>query len=521
MIMQGPSFRIHRLAFALGALLLASGGAHAASTLAPWVGSWATAQKPIGDASPTGKTLRHIVHTSIGGTSARVHLTNAYGDGPVTISDIHLAVSAGGSSVRPETDQPLTVGGQSTVTLAPGQEIDTDGVDMAIPALTDVAISFYVPQAPAALTGHDFSGQTRYDATGDVAGQATINAAASQNYVFVSNLDVQGPAPQGAVVLLGASISNGDGSSFNGNRRWSNDLAARLAAAGKNVGIIDEGISGNALLHDGSGPSAANRFDHDVLGQPGARWVVFSDDPINDLGGRPVPSADALIAAEKSLIDRAHAQGFKFLCSTLTPFQGSGGWSPEGETARGAINAFIRGTDSGCDGVVDQDLATHDPANPTQYLPAYDSGDHLHPNDAGHQAIANAVNLDLFTPPSLPAITAPAGCGSLAPGEGILPGQSLTSCGGGYHLDLQTDSNTVLYKASGASIWVAWTYNKGAGELRMDPDGNLVVYGALGTKLWQSNSGGHANARLFVQDDGNTVIYDDNGPIWNTGTAGQ
>lgn len=521
MTMQGPSPRRRQLALALGTLLLFSAGAQAASTLTPWVGSWAVAQKPIGDASPTGKTLRHIVHTSIGGSSARVHLSNAYGDGPLTISDIHVAVSAGGSSVRPETDHLLTVNGLSSVTLAAGQEVDTDGIDMAVPALSDVGISFYVSQAPAALTGHDFSGQTRYDATGDVAGQATINAGASQNYVFVTNLDVQGPAPQGAVVLLGASISNGTGSSFNENTRWSNDFAARLVNAGKNVGVINEGIAGNTLLRDGSGPSAANRFDHDVLGQPGARWVIFSDDPINDLGDRPVPSADALIAAEQSLITRAHNAGFRFLCSTLTPFQGSGSWSQEGETARQKINAFIRSADSGCDGIVDQDAATHDPANPTQYLPAYDSGDHLHPNDAGHQAIANAIDLTLFTPPGQPAIAPPTGCGSIGPGEGILPGQSVTSCDGGYHLGLQNDSNGVLYKATGASLWTTGTYNRGAGELRLDPDGNLVVYGSLGTKLWQSNSGGHPDARLFVQGDGNLVIYDANGPIWSSSTAGQ
>ncbi|UPG85215.1 GDSL-type esterase/lipase family protein [Luteibacter aegosomatis] len=517
------TFLRHRpLALLLGTALFATGGAHASSTLAPWVGTWGVAAKDIGTRDFGGLTLRHIVHTSIGGTSARIRVSNRYGDRPVTLSDVHIAQSAGGSSSRRDTDHAVTFDNQATITLAPGQEATSDGIDMTVPALSDLTVSFYVPQpTPGRITGHDFSGQTLYLANGDVAGQGDIPAFADQNDVFLSNVDVQGPNPQGAVVTLGASITNGDGSSFNANRRWPNDLAARLAAAGKNVGVIDEGISGNRLLADGSGVSAPNRFDHDALDQSGARWVIFSDDPINDLGATPLPTADALIAAEASLIDRAHARGFKFLCSTLTPYEGWSTWSTAGENVRAAVNAFIRGADSGCDGVVDQDLAVHDPQHPTRYLPAYDSGDHLHPNDAGHQAIAEAVNLGFFAPPSLPAIAAPVGCGSIGVGEGITPGQSVVSCDGGHHLDLQRDSNLVLYDAANTSIWIPWTYDMGAGELRLENDGNLVLYSSLGTTIWQSNSGGHANARLFVQGDGNMVIYDDNGPIWNTGTAGQ
>jgi lysophospholipase L1-like esterase len=511
------------LALVLATALCATGAAHASSTLDPWVGTWAVSAKQIGDSDPTGKTLRHIVHTSIAGTSARIRLTNANGNTPVTISDIHIAVSAGGSAVKPETDHRFLVNGQTSVTLAPGEEVESDAIDMAIPALTNVAISFYVPQAPSVLTGHDFSSQNRYDASGDVAGQATINSTDQANYVFLSNLDIQSDNPQGAVVTLGASITDGFNSSFNANRRWPNDLAVRLGAAGKNVGVINQGISGNRLLADGAGQSATNRFEHDVLDQAGVRWVVFSDDPINDLGSStPVPSAQSLIDAEKDLIARAHDRGIKFFCSTLTPFEGSNGWSANGETVRGQINAFIRGNDSGCDGVIDQDTATHDPQHPTQFLPAFDSGDHLHPNDNGLQAIANAVNLNFFTPPSMPAIAAPTGCGSIQAGEGITPGQSVASCGDGvFHVDLQRDSNLVLYKGT-QSIWLPnpWTLNTGAGELRLEADGNLVLYSSLGTKTWQSRSGGHQNAHLFVQGDGNMVIYDDNGPIWNTGTAG-
>jgi lysophospholipase L1-like esterase len=208
------------------------------------------------------------------------------------------------------------------------------------------------------------------------------------------------------VVTLGASITDGYASTQNANTRWPNDLAARLVGAGDTVGVINEGISGNRLLADGSGQSAINRFARDVLAQPGVRWVIFSDDPINDLGSTsPQPTSAQLIAGIQQLITAAHQNGIAFICSTLTPYQGAGYWNASGEAAREAINAWIRGGNNGCDGVVDQDTATHDPANLTWYLPAYDSGDHLHPNDAGYQAIANAVNLNLITSTSLPVIS--------------------------------------------------------------------------------------------------------------------
>jgi lysophospholipase L1-like esterase len=162
--------------------------------------------------------------------------------------------------------------------------------------------------------------------------------------------------------------------------------------------VLNQGISGNRLLVPGAGDSAEIRFDRDALSQPGVRWVIFSDDPINDLGSTaPPPTGAQLIAGIERLIARAHQKQIKFICSTLTPYQGAGYWTPAGEAAREQINAFVRGKTSGCDAVIDQDAATHDPLHPAQFLPAYDSGDHLHPNDAGLQAIADAVNLLLLS----------------------------------------------------------------------------------------------------------------------------
>jgi lysophospholipase L1-like esterase len=214
---------------------------------------------------------------------------------------------------------------------------------------------------------------------------------------LLSGVDSSGQDVRGSVVTLGASITEGAGSTHGENRSWPSVLAVRLADEGLHIAVLNEGISGNRLLVDGAGPSALSRFDRDVLAQPGVRWVIFSDDPINDLGStHPPPTAYALIGGIEQLIARAHEKNIQFFRSTLTPYEGASYWTPFGEAAREQVNAFLRSKKSGCDAVIDQDTATHDPAHPTRYLPLYDSGDHLHPNDAGHRAIATEIDLRIF-----------------------------------------------------------------------------------------------------------------------------
>ena len=372
-----------------------------------WTGTWSVS--PVsGGPSYNQQTLRQIVHTSIGGTSARVRLSNVFGSKPLVVADVHIAQSGSGSTVSTGTDRAVTFGGATSVTVPVGGTAVSDSVGFAVTALSNVAVSVYLPQSTGPVTYHPQGTQTNYLASGDVSGSATLSGAATTgSYSVLTNLDVQNPAAEGAVVTLGASITDGVASSQGSNRRWPNDLAVRLSGAGRTIGVLNQGISGNNLLADASGQSALNRFSRDVLGQPGVRWVIFSDDPINDLGSGNPPSSDQLIAGLKQLISSAHQNGVGFLCSTLTPFQGSGGWSQNGETSRAAIDSFIRSSASGCDGVIDQDAATHDPADPTRYLPAYDSGDHLHPNEAGLQAIADTVNLNLFGTASTPPPAAP------------------------------------------------------------------------------------------------------------------
>ena len=392
----------------LGALLAVTHPAPAALAAAgPWTGTWA-ASPQSGGGTFSQQTLRQIVHTSIAGTSARLQLSNAFGTQPVTVADVHLAQRTSGSSVATGTDRQVTFGGSTSTTIPAGGTAVSDEASFAVAASADVAVSFYLPGPTGPATYHQTGEQTNYIAAGDVSASGSLgNPQTTGSYYFLANLDVQNSAATGAVVTLGASITDGVASSGDANRRWPNRLADRLAAAGRTVGVLNQGISGNRLLVDGAGQSALNRFGRDVLAQPGVRWVIVADDPINDLGSTsPMPTAAQLIAGLQQLIARAHQAGLKFLCSTLTPYEGAGYWTAQGETAREAINAYLRGSGSGCDGLVDQDVATHDPANPTRYLPAYDAGDHLHPNDAGMQAIANAVDLNLFGTGTTTPVTA-------------------------------------------------------------------------------------------------------------------
>ena len=472
-------------------VLLAAGLAQYASaqSSAPWVGTWGIA--PVGQSlSVSGsnpltfsqQTLRQIVHTSVAGSVARIRISNVFGTAPLTVEDVHVALSAGnnGSSILSGTDQAATFGGSATVTIAAGGAVVSDPINFAVPSLGDVAISMYFPgtTAPATTTTHVFTEETNFYAAGDVSSDVSLpGATATGQYYFLTGLDVQSATLAGSFVAVGASITDGYASTPLENHRWPNDLAERLVNAGMGIGVLNEGIAGNELLQDNGiyGVTPANRFNRDVLTQAGVHWVVLSDDPINDLGNNSQATAAELIAAIQVLMNEAHQVGLKFLCSTLTPYKGASYWTASGETNRELINDFIRGSSSGCDGVIDQDAAVHDPNNPQAYLPAYDSGDHLHPNDAGYQAIANAVSLSLLTAPTQEAAyggTAAAIPGTVQAENFDVGGQgsayfvtSVNGVGNGYRsdgVDLETTADTGggydLGWTSGGQ-WVRYTVN--------------------------------------------------------------
>ena len=399
------------LLFGLSAILLGHAGAGAAEDLPigswlsqaenPPVGSWSTPPELIG--SGTGQvTVREFVHTSVGGTGARVRFSNQYGQEPLVVQNIHLAVrdTSTTTGVLTATDRTVTFAGASSVTIPVGAIAVSDLVEMKVPAVTDIGVSFYLP-APtfSAVTGQNGTfGKPGYLAYGgDYTAAATLPPG-SPTYgttYFLVGLDVQGLEARQAVVALGASITGGVGSTPDANNRWTDVLAQRLVQAGIGVGVLNSGISGDNAIDDAGGPNAQRRFNADVLSQAGVGWVIISDFPINNFGPNPSTAA-APIAALQQLITRSHEKQIRVLCSTLTPFKGYGSWTPTLEAGREAYNAFVASKSSGCDGVIDQAKAVGDPRDPQQYLAAYDSGDHLHPNPAGHAAIAHSINLMLF-----------------------------------------------------------------------------------------------------------------------------
>lgn len=515
-----PSFTFGpaRIALSLAIAALAPSTVLASGNL-PWVGTWGVAPVKMGPVNYGGHTLREIVHTSVGGTRVRLHFSNEYGDRPLVLSDVHLALNPSGSTVDGASDRPATFGGSTSVTIPIGATAATDPVDMPIPESGDVAVSYYVPEATNFVTGHSYSNQSKYVATGDVSGQPQIEATEEGDYQFLLNMDVQGEGLQGTLVTLGASATDGYASTYGANHRYPNFLATRLNAAGIKVGVVNEGISGNHLINDN--PSILGRFERDALNQPGVRWVIFSDAPMNDIFNlADNATADDMIAAYKVLIAEAHARDIKFICTTMATFHASSNWTTEGQSRADGLDAFIRTPGNGCDGVVDLHKVLEDPSRPTYTLPAYLASDNLHPNDAGYQAFANAVNLAYFTPVNLPPVAPPATCGDIEPGQGLKSGESLVSCDGKHAVTLRDDGDLVL--TSGTTTLVdTGTTGSDAAVAYLTPDGAFELRGAIGELLWSSGSGGQTGAHMYLQNDGNLVIYSPAGAVWATNTNGQ
>ena len=376
-----------------------------------WVGTWAAS--PVGSTvnsgqpGPANSTYRTIVHISLGGSAVRVQLTNEFGTEPLTVGAAHIAVSAGGGSIQSGSDHALTFNGKPTAEIPAGAFILSDPVTMQAASLSDLTVSVYLPeQRIRNTTCHSFGDSTNYMLRGDATSAATAdNSSPIYAWCFVKGIDVSTNAADkaAAIVTFGDSITDGALSTRDTNRRWPDILAARLQADKKtaNLGVLNQGIGGNRVLHDGYGPSALARFDRDVIAQSGVKYLIILEG-INDIGRLKDPheqgdniTADDLIFSLSQLVTRAHQHGIKVMGATLTPYLPTGYSSPQGEQVRQAYNQWIR-TSGVFDGVIDFDKITQDPAHPDQFLPDYDSGDHLHPKDAGYKAMGDAIDLSLF-----------------------------------------------------------------------------------------------------------------------------
>jgi lysophospholipase L1-like esterase len=344
------------------------------------------------------------VRTSIGGSRVRIVLSNAFGTAPIEVGAGHVAVRDKDAAIVATSAKKLTVSGASAFTVLAGATVVTDPVELTVAPVSDLVVDLYLPGdlgiGTSPVTTHNGASQTNFvSETGNHSGEAALPVSGrSGAWFLVARVEVAAPAGTGAVVAFGDSITDGARSTADLNNRWPDQLARRLAARkGAGVAVLNAGISGNRVLGDGAGVSALARFDRDVLMQTGITHVVVMEG-INDIGiarNNPSPSAADLIAGHKQLIERAHARGLKIYGATLTPYEGAGYFSPEGEAKRQALNQWIR-TSGAYDGVIDFDMVTRDPSAPTKFLPAYDSGDHLHPGDAGYKAMGDAVDLALF-----------------------------------------------------------------------------------------------------------------------------
>ena len=352
------------------------------------------------DRVPTlfNQTVRLIIRTSIGGDNVRVRVSNEYGDRTLAIGAAHIAVRESGATIDATSDRVLTFGGHPALRLRPGAIAFSDPVALAVPALHDLAISMYLTDSARLVTRHALALQTNYVRRGDVTGAREFMSDTSL-YVwpFLVGVDVTNRAATGVIAAIGNSITDGALSTRDANTRWPNVLAARLLASSEPVkAVVNAGISGGRVLTYGAGPSALARFDRDVLMTPGLTHVILLEG-INDIGRSATDgvTADDIIAGYRQLIARAHDRGIAIIGATLTPASPRAPFTAVLEARRAAVNAFIRGSGE-FDATIDFDMATRDPANPLQFLPSYDSGDHLHPGDAGYRAMGDAIDLTLF-----------------------------------------------------------------------------------------------------------------------------
>ena len=389
-----------------------------------WVSAWSAAVHtplPFPGLPPApvfeNQTIRLVVRPTIGGDRVRIRLSNAFGTAALTIGSAHIALTKDKSSIVPESDHALTFGGRPSVSIPPGAPILSDAVDLKVAAFTEISVSLYLPDKTPSSTYH-FWGQheTYVSETGDFTAKDMPNPTTKSSWYWLADVEVWAPDRAAATVAFGDSITDGVGAKQGAYADWPDMLANRLGdeKGAPPLAVVNEGIGGNRVLYDGAGVSALARLDRDVLAQPGVKNLIILES-INDIGWphmkpprppngealREMPfvhqmvTAQDLIMGMQQLIDRAHQHGIRVFGATLTPYEGAGYYSEDGEATRQEVNRWIR-TGGKFDGCFDFDAAVRDPDHPGMFLAAYDSGDHLHPSAAGFKAMAGVVDLDIL-----------------------------------------------------------------------------------------------------------------------------
>lgn len=406
------SLRHHVLtavALTLGLLLALSGVSTLANSPVPdavaaqpshHVVTWGASPFTISDPAETSdRTVRNLVHTSLGGSDVRISLSNEFGDRAVTFDAVAVALHASGAGVVPDSSHTVTFNDDTSVTIRPGQKVLSDPLDWQLPADTTIAVSLHVVGDPGTITGHNLAMQTSYlsevgDATDDESGEAFTTELSK--WYWVESVTVTAPRGVSTVAFLGDSITDGHSSTPGANLRWPDQFSDRVADTryGHRYAVMNQGISANRVLVDGTGQSILHRFDRDVLDQPGVTTVVIMAG-INDIRWDDASKPEHLIKAYQTLIERAHARNICVVASTLVPFGGSSRWTESREKVRSGFNTWIRETTE-FDATVDFDRAVRDPDDPTRFRPGYGASDHLHPTDDGYAAMAASFDPGLL-----------------------------------------------------------------------------------------------------------------------------
>ena len=416
-----PRRALFSWALAIGWLsILASGDDGAQRWVTTWSTSNVASDRPV---AFSNQTIREVVHTTIGGSALRIRLSNTFGTRSMRLDAVFIGMQKmgprkDGAALVPGSNHEVTFGGSRSITIPEGAEVLSDPVPFAVGSEQNLAISLFMAGETGPATVHGSALQTNYvSGAGNFAAEESASAFAvatgsktTESWYFLSAVEVLAPASvKGAVVALGDSITDGASARPDKNERWTDVLGRRLLDNHIEIAVLNAGIGGNRVLTSSPcwGQNALARLGRDVLAQAGIKAVILFEGT-NDIGQPDAPAADTnpcrsrthvtadeIVAGYKQIIARTHARGLKIFGATILPYQGLGAWTAAGEAKRVAVNQWIRSSGA-FDGVIDFESALRDPATPARMAPRYDSGDHLHPGPAGHEAMGNAVDLALF-----------------------------------------------------------------------------------------------------------------------------